>query len=292
MTHYAAAGQPLPTIESMPWTKKLWVALTGVTVPRPQNVHTPHDLGLNYEVHIIAATSDEVLETWWVPHTEPRGIVVLFHSYASSKESLLAPTGAFFRLGMDVVLVDFRGSGGSSRTDTTLGVREAKDVALAVADVRKEWPDRRVVLYGVSMGSAAILRAIAVEGVQPDAIILESPYDRLLSATRNRFHAMGFPTFPAAELLVFWGGLQFGYNGFKHNPVEYAASVNCPALLLHGERDPRVTTEQATAVFQQLQGPKQMISFPEGGHELLITTEPNLWNDNVAQFLDQLLDQD
>lgn len=289
MTHYASAGRPLPSIESMAWPQKLWAILTGVTVPRPQNVHTPGDVGLSYEVHTIPAGKDEVLEAWRIPRQQPRAIVAMFHSYASSKESLLAPAAAFHRLGYEPFLVDFRGSGGSSRADITLGVREGEDVALTVEYIQGKWPGKAIVLYGVSMGSAAVLRAVAWEGVQPDALVLESPYDSLLSATRNRFRAMGLPAFPAAELLVFWGGLQQGFNGFGHNPVEYAASVGCPTLLLHGERDPRVTAEQAAAVFRQLPEPKTMVTFPGAGHELLITTAPDLWEESVARFLEEAL---
>jgi hypothetical protein len=30
------------------------------------------------------------------------------------------------------------------------------------------------------------------------------------------------------------GGIINGHSGFKHNPVDYAAQVNCPVLMLHG----------------------------------------------------------
>jgi hypothetical protein len=48
---------------------------------------------------------------------------------------------------------------------------------------------------------------------------------------------MNVPSFPAAQLLVFWGGVQAGFNGFSHRPAEYAKSVSCPVLFLHGEDD-------------------------------------------------------
>src|SRR5207237_2938162 len=127
-------------------------------------------------------------------------------------ESLLTPAAAFHEMGYAVLLVDFRGTGGSSGQETTLGVREAADVARAVDYTQHTWPARPLVLYGVSMGAAAIMRAVATEGVHPAALILESPFDRLLDTVANRFHAMGLPAFPAAGLLVFWGSLQQGYD--------------------------------------------------------------------------------
>lgn len=86
----------------------------------------------------------------------------------------------------DTLVVDFRGVGGLIGNTTTFGVREAKDVALAVSYAQRLNLKRPFVLYGVSMGSAAILNAVAQEKVPPDAIILELPFARLLDAVRSR----------------------------------------------------------------------------------------------------------
>ncbi|MBE9078296.1 hypothetical protein IQ241_13505 [Romeria aff. gracilis LEGE 07310] len=52
------------------------------------------------------------------------------------------------------------------------------------------------------MGAVAVMRAISLHDIQPDAAILESPFDRLLSTVCHRFEAMGIPSFPGAELIV------------------------------------------------------------------------------------------
>ena len=85
-----------------------------------------------------------------------------------------------------MLLVDFRGVGGSSGNTTTVGVREAEDVAIAVNYTRSLDLKRPIVLYGVSMGTAAILKAVAQKKVNPDAIVLELPFTRLLDAVRSR----------------------------------------------------------------------------------------------------------
>jgi hypothetical protein len=139
------------------------------------------------------------------------------------------------------------------------------------------------------MGSAAILRAVAHEHVQPAGLILEGAFDRLLTTTRHRFHAVGAPASPAAELLLFWGSVQLGHNGFGHNPVEYAASVECPTLLMYGQRDPWVTPGEAWAIFERLRGPRQIVEIPGVGHEMpFVYHQPGLWRENVAQLLAQV----
>jgi alpha-beta hydrolase superfamily lysophospholipase len=288
MTNFIDAEQRTPSPERLSLGDKVWAILAGVTVPRPSNQHTPSDIGLAYTTQPIIASDGVALETWFVPHPASHGIVIMFHAYASSKESLLAPAAALHDLGYDLLLVDFRGSGGSSGRETSLGVREGTDVARAVAYVQRTWPGRPIALYGVSMGAAAILRAIAVEGVKPTAIVLESPFDRLLTTVRNRFRATGLPAFPGAELVVFWGSVQQRFNGFAHNPVDYATSVTCPTLLLVGENDTRVTIDQATSIFNNLHEQKEFVRFPAAGHELLINADSARWKQRVGRFLNQI----
>ena len=188
-------------------------------------------------------------------------------------------------------MVDFRGAGGSTGSDTTLGMREAGDVAAAFGYARQEWSDRFIAVYGVSMGAVAALRAIAAEGVEPDGLVLESPFDSLLNTVRNRFHATGLPDFPAAEMLVFWGGVQHGFDGFAHNPVEYARSVRCPTLLLYGDRDPRVTPAQSTAIYAALDPGinKTAVPFEGAGHEALVLHDPELWERHVGELLGEAI---
>jgi pimeloyl-ACP methyl ester carboxylesterase len=135
------------------------------------------------------------------------------------------------------------------------------------------------------MGAAAILRAVHSCGIQPDAIIVEAVFDKMLNTVRHRFGAMGVPSFPSAELLVFWGGRQAGFNGFGHNPVDYATAVKCPILFLHGSADPRAQAEEARRVFAAVPARKHFKEFPGIGHEAPVIRCPEEWKKVVNQFL-------
>jgi pimeloyl-ACP methyl ester carboxylesterase len=138
------------------------------------------------------------------------------------------------------------------------------------------------------MGSAAILRACQQALIHPACLVLECPFDRLLSTVENRFTLMGLPSFPFARLLVFWGGLEQGFNGLDHNPREYARAVTCPTLFLHGEDDPRVTKPQAEDIFNQLSGPKHLELFEHVGHQSFLSARPERWKHCVQAFLSRL----
>jgi alpha-beta hydrolase superfamily lysophospholipase len=284
LTHYVPGGARIGSPEALSRWQKARVLFTGAAVPRPENRSTPAAFQLPFSTHTITGDG-ATLEAWHVPAAAPRGLVLLFHGHAASKAALLPEAAAFHEWGYDALLVDFRGSGGSSDSVTTIGVREADDVAAAVAYARGQWPGRRLVLFGPSMGAVAILRAVALGGVAADALVLECPFDRLLTTVEHRFDAMGLPPFPLARLLVFWGGVQHGFDPFAHNPVEYAAGVRCPTLLMHGARDPRVRSAEAESVFAALAGPKRWELFAEAGHQSYCGQCRERWGEVVQEFL-------
>src|SRR5262249_50052105 len=151
------------------------VLLSGVTIPRSENRAGPDSVGLSFETVRVPGGGRE-LEAWHLPHAGGRALVLMFHGYTSCKCEMLAEAKAFHELGYVPLLVDFRGSGGSDGDETSIGVYEADDVARVVDYARSRWPALPVVLYGQSMGGAAILRALAVHRVEAGAVVIEGPF--------------------------------------------------------------------------------------------------------------------
>jgi pimeloyl-ACP methyl ester carboxylesterase len=288
MTRFTDGGTRTARPEQLTFLDVAAVYISGVNVPRPQNRRTPAALDLPFETHRFSSGNGSTLEAWYVPGIDERLIVVLFHGYAASKSTILNAARVFHELGYGNLLVDFYGSGGSSGDETTLGVEEARDVAAAVDYVRQTWPDRKVILYGISMGGAAVLRAVAAEKVNVQGIIIEATFDTLLNTGKSRFRALGLPGSPFAELLLFWGSLQRRFNFFSHNPVDYARSVNCPTLILHGEKDERATLEQARNLARSFGGKARLIVYPDVPHMAIVNARPSEWTRDIQVFLKQL----
>ncbi|MEL7355687.1 MAG: alpha/beta fold hydrolase [Cyanobacteria bacterium J06560_6] len=299
------------------WVKRLWllflvgfcllnaIAFTGVYMlthfappgqfavgyTRPESAKVPSDMGLSYVTQRIPINQQEWLEAWSIPAQgiEPAGTVMLLPGNRGSKAAqLLAPGRAFHELGYDTFLVDFRGLGGSSGNTTTLGMREADDVAIAASYLQDSGYSPPLIFYGVSMGGVAVLKATAEDRVHPEAMILEAPFYTMLNAVKSRLSAVKAPTFPLANLMVFWGSVQHGFNGFAHNPVDYAHQVSVPTLILQGGQDPWITLEEVEQIAKNLQGEQQLTIFPETGHTLLVTVDKPFWQQAVRQFLLQL----
>ena len=284
MSHFAKSGTRSVPPEQQKGFMKMRTLLLGVTIPKPMNYSTPDKYGMSYSALSIQNSSHMNLVGWWIQPTKPKGTILLYHGYSETKSILLPEANAFYHMGFNVFLLDFRGSGESDGNVTSLGYREADDVTCSYQAIKKKNPMEPIILYGRSMGSTAILRAIAVEHIQPQAVILECPYNTMLDTVNNRFASMHLPSFPAAYLMVFWGGVQFQTNPFRETPIKYAAQIQTSVLLLHGEKDPRVTLEQANQVFSQFKGTKELHVFKNVKHESYFMSYPQEWKDTVEAF--------
>ena len=285
LMRYSAGGARTAAPETLAPAAKLRVLLSGVNFPRPVDERPPSALAPDAQALVIAAPGGVTLSAWYAGRGPDAPLVAFFHGHSVEKTRLLPEARQVFALGASVLLVDFRGSGGSSDSCATFGWLEAEDVAAAVRHAREHLPHSALILYGQSMGSAAILRAIHDLGVEPDGVILESVFDSLRHAVRNRFRAMGLPAFPAADLLVFWGGRPFGFNGFALRPVDYAKSLKCPALFLHGADDPRAPLSEGRRVFDAAPPPKRFVEFQAVGHGSYADRHPGQWRAAVRKFL-------
>jgi pimeloyl-ACP methyl ester carboxylesterase len=289
MIHYETGKPRTSPPEILSLGQKVKVLLSGVNIPRPHSDMAVTALGAAARSLQIPGDGAVKLGAWYCPAASNSPLVILFHGYTAEKSGLVGAAKIFLELGCSVLLVDFRGSGDSSESYSTIGYLEAEDVAAAVRYAQRNLSPSKIVLYGQSMGGAAIFRAIASCGVKPDAIIVEAIFDRLLKTMRHRFEAMKTPSFPSAELLIFWGGMQEGFNGFKHNPVEYARGVACPALFLHGTADPRAHLEEARQVFAAVPGSKRFKEFPGAGHFDILARYPGEWQQEVGDFLQRFM---
>ena len=107
----------------------------------------------------------------------------------------------------------------------------------------------------------------------------------MLKTVKARFKTIGVPSFPMANLLVLWGGALNDFNAFKHNPIDYASSINCPTLLLYGEKDEKVSRKEMDAIFNNLSGDKKLATYPLAGHENYLNRYADKWTVDIKSFL-------
>lgn len=284
-TYFYDNPQKLPVKKAEEYTtlERAEVAILGMKFLKKPILELPQ---LPYET--VGLTNDEGqhLEAWYVPVDSARGTVILCHGHASNKASIICQADYFHELGYNTLSFDFRAHGNSEGNVCTIGYDETGDVKAAYDFIIRKG-EKNIVLWGVSMGAATLLKAIPAYNLKPSRVILECPFASLYDAVKGRLRTMHVPASPLSELLMFWGGTERGFWGFNHKPVGYSAQLTMPVLLNWGAKDGRVQRYETDAIFAQLgTQEKQLVVFEESGHESYCLKEPVKWKATMAAFLE------
>jgi alpha-beta hydrolase superfamily lysophospholipase len=201
----------------------------------------------------------------------------------------LFEAAAFRDLGYNVLLIDFRAHGQSAGNNSSFGIDETEEVKNAFEFARRKG-NKKIILYGMSLGAVVCIKAASEKAVQPDAIIAEMPFGSLQDHIRARAQSVGFSNAagPFSFFVTFWIGLERGFNGFNHKTTDYAKQVNCPVLLQSGQNDLYVTESQIMSVYKSIGSNKKLVTYPEAGHESLLRADVTRWMNEVDQFLTSL----
>lgn len=279
-THFIEEKGEKVTADGLSLWKKLEVVFLGIKNPKPRNTSVP-----TKPYKTVKIQSHQLLEGWLIEKENHKGIVILFHGYRGNKSASIKYSDEFHKLGYTTLLVDFMGSGDSSGNQTTIGAKESKDVKEAYEFVKNKYPKDEIILYGTSMGAVSILKSLNDYKIEPDKIVVACPFGSMKATVKKRFDVMGVPSYGLAELLLFYGGLQNGFNGFEHNPTRYAENIATPTLLLYGMQDQRVDLNEVESIYQNLKGEKTFIKFKNSGHGGYLRDSKVAWSNAVVDFL-------
>lgn len=271
-----------------------WVAQSADALLYPRRTQpsqTPADLGMTAET-VRIPVDDLELVAWFIPPTEAvNGATLIYvHGFGGNRGALLEQVAAMHEVGYGALVLDMRNHGESGDAISTWGPAEANDVVTAYNYLltRSEVNPDRIGLVGKSMGGAAAALAAAQ---LPDLalLVLESTYssfeENLPNVLPGIARAPGFlapyvfkrmdaaTTEPLTEVL----------------PVETVAELNVPLLVIHGERDQLVPTEQGRAIFAAANEPKQLYTVPGAGHLDIFTVDPATFTTQMRAFLAQHL---
>jgi pimeloyl-ACP methyl ester carboxylesterase len=254
---------------------------------RTQPSQTPAEFGLTAETVRIPVDELE-LAAWYIPPTEAvNGATLIYvHGFGGNRGALLEQVAAMHEVGYGALLLDMRNHGESGAAITTWGPAEARDVIAAYNYLlaRSEVDPDRIGLVGKSMGGAAVALAAAQ---LPDlaVLVLESTYisfeENLPNILPGIARAPGFlapyvfnrmesaTSEPLADTLV----------------ADTVAGLNVPLLLIHGEQDRLVPTEQGRAIFAAANEPKILHTVPGAGHLDIFTADPETFTAQMRTFL-------
>jgi fermentation-respiration switch protein FrsA (DUF1100 family) len=155
---------------------------------------------------------------------------------------------ALHRMGLSVLLFDYRGYGGNLGRPSEDGLAADARAAQAWLAGQPQVDPGRVVYFGESLG-AAVAIGLAVQR-PPAALVLRSPFTSLPDVG-----AVHYPWLPVRWLLL-----------DRYPSIERIAAVHAPLLVIAGDRDDIVPAELSKRLFDAAAEPKRYLLVPGAGH--------------------------
>jgi fermentation-respiration switch protein FrsA (DUF1100 family) len=233
-------------------------------------VMTPESRGLEWESVTLRSEDDLELDAWWVPAQASRGTLLFFHGNAGNISHRVASLEQFHRLGLSVLILDYRGYGRSEGSPSEEGTAR---------DARAGWrwlsgtagsPADEVVLFGRSLGAAVAARLAAeLQGESlPAAVILESAFRSVPDMAQRLY-----PFLPARWL-----------SRFDYDTLSRVAKVEVPVLVIHSREDDLIPFEEGEAVHAAASEPKRMLEISGGHNTGFLESEPR-YLEGIDAFL-------
>lgn len=231
------------------------------------------------------------LAGWFLPAPEAKGTLLLVHGYRSSPFCDFGVIFEFYHtLGWNILAVCQRAHGESEGKYITFGVKERFDVCdwtLYLAD--RFGPEHRIVLDGISMGSASVLMSLAtplpdnVKGVIADCGFT-SPYDQFAHVLQRK----GVPRQPMMTLVQLYARLFAGFGFRDCSTVDALRQSHLPVLFVHGEQDELVPVRFTVENYGACAGEKQLVTVPDAGHGTSYIFASTQCQTALREFLDRL----
>ena len=231
---------------------------------------TPGDDGAPFRAETIVTSDGERLRVWHLPHDAPMARVVYFHGNGGNLSMWSPILADLWRHGFDVVAIDYRGYGVSSGRPTEAGLY--RDVDATIAFVRDRLPDitAPLVYWGRSLGTP--MAAYAASREAPAGVVLEAGFPNVRGVLETN---------PVLWTLS-W------FSSYRFATAAWMATVRCPALVLHGDRDSVIPYRLGQRLFASIGEPKTFVTIRGGDHNDASPADPDIYWTSIRQFVESL----
>lgn len=182
-----------------------------------------------------------------------RGVIFYLHGNAGSLASWGDVAATYTDLNYDVFMLDYRGYGKSEGAITNQQ-QLFEDVQLAYDELKKNYPENKVIVLGYSIGSGPAAK-LASEN-HPRLLILQAPYYSLVDMMKHNY-----PILPAFILK------------YKFETNAYLETCHMPVVIFHGDQDEVIYYESSLKLKEKLKARDTLITLYGQPHNSITDNE-------------------
>ncbi len=233
--------------------------------PTKELKYTPADLGLRYEELLIPVGKKVQLSAWVINSPKAKSTMLFFHGNAGNNSDRLTKIDMFSRLGLNIVIVDYRGFGKSNGWATSTNIQndalKVYDFLIKINIIRAE----QTVIYGESVGGVPAVKVAQLRNA--GALILDSTLTSSADMARKIL-----PFLP--PFLVY-----SSMNSYKRIP-----DVTCPKLFIHSRDDSIIPYYLGVKLYNKAKDPKEFLEI-RGDHNDGFLVSEKKYMEGIESFL-------
>ncbi len=213
----------------------------------PAGNWTPDDLA--FEDAWFEAEDGTKLHGWYVPHAQPRGVVLFCHGNGGNI-TVLAESLRILnqRHRLTVMSFDYRGYGRSEGKPSEAGILQDARAARGWLARRSAVAEPDIILMGQSLGGGVAVDLAARDGAR--ALVLASTFTSLPDVGASHL----------PWLLPRWN------MTMRMDSLSKIGQYHGPVLISHGDADEVIPFSQGEQLYAAAPGPKQFYRQPGGRH--------------------------
>ena len=233
---------------------------------------TPKDAGFDYE-DVTLETSDGLkLHGWYVPAAQARGVVLFLHGNAGNISHRLDSIAIFRELGLDTLIIDYRGYGQSQGNPSEQGTYLDAEAAWHHLVNDRGVAADRIIVFGRSLGGA--VAAWLANQHTPAGLMIESSFSSALDMARKLYPFMPVRLITRLEY-----------------PVSlYVSQLQCPLLVIHSRDDEIIPFTMAEAIYDSAMEPKSLLEI-WGDHNNGFLLSRDRYLSGINEFVQKNLPQ-
>jgi uncharacterized protein len=245
------------------------------------------------EPHRLKTRDGHEIGAWFARGAAGSPSVLIMHGNGGSRRNSLSRAEIFAREGYSVLLISLRAHGDSTGDVNDIGYSGRHDVLAAVDFLERQRPGASVVVHGSSMGAAAAVFAAKELGARVRGYILESPYQDLKTALRNRLenalppilNAVAYQGMVAVAPLVV-------ADVDRISPLHAVGGIprDVPVLILAAANDRKARPIEARSLHDRIKDHCRLILFENTDHVKFLDVHPERFRAVVLDFVNGFRD--
>ncbi len=224
-----------------------WNQASLIYFPTREVAVTPGQIGFDYQDVELLSEEGVLIRGWFLPHPNPSATLLFLHGNAGNIGHRLDTLELFHRLGLAVLIIDYRGYGESGGEPSEVGIYRDAEAAWRYLTIDRGIESSRLILFGRSFGGA--IAAYLASRHPHKALVLESTFTSLPEVAGDYFS---------------WAPVKW-LSRERYDTRSRMADIAGPVMVVHSPDDEIVPFRHGEILYSLVQGEKRMVTL-SGDH--------------------------